>query len=169
MVATAGEDVFQQESLELIQSLPGEAFVHPRGGPGPQPDQCGGSQGHGLGGSSSALSLTRCPKMKRRPPRFRGRVLEDDFYAGSVVSQDGRLSLLALELDPQESAVEVAARVLEAIDEDGVYATGTPVLNSLLAKSMKEDLIRLIPLVVLLIALVLYLYFHNLWESSCPS
>ncbi|MGI6558096.1 MAG: efflux RND transporter permease subunit [Limnochordia bacterium] len=167
MVATEGEDVFQQESLALIQSLTERLAAIP--GVDRVRSLTNVEEVKGTAwGIELSLLLDALPQDEEEAARLRRRVLEDDFYAGSVVSRDGRLSLLALELDPQENAVEVAAKVLEAIDEDGVYATGTPVLNSLLAKSMKEDLIRLIPLVVLLIALVLYLYFHNLWGVLLP-
>ncbi|NLN16903.1 MAG: RND family transporter [Firmicutes bacterium] len=167
MVATAGEDVFQQESLELIQSLTERLSSIPGVDRVRSLTNVEEVKGTPWGVELGAL-LEELPQDEEEAAHFRARVLQDDFYAGSVVSRDGKLSLLALELDPQESAVEVADRVLEAIDEDGVYATGAPILNSLLAKSMKEDLSRLIPLVVLLIALVLYLYFHNLWGVLLP-
>ncbi|MGI6036418.1 MAG: efflux RND transporter permease subunit [Limnochordia bacterium] len=167
MVATEGEDVFQKESLELIQSLTERFESIPGVDRVRSLTNVEEVKGTAWGIELSSL-LEELPRDEEEAARFRSRVLQDDFYAGSVVSGDGKLSLLALELDPQANAVEVADGVLGAIDEERVYATGTPVLNSLLAKSMKEDLIRLIPLVVLLIALVLYLYFHNLWGVLLP-
>ncbi len=97
---------------------------------------------------------------------LRERVLGDEMYVGTIVSSDGTGALHVAEVDPDYDAVEVALAVQERLSsmdvaEGKLYLTGTPVLNAVLADSMQADLMKLLPVVLLLVAFVLYLYFRN--------
>lgn len=104
---------------------------------------------------------------------LRERVLTDDMYVGTIVSSDATGALHVAEVDPDSSAVEVALAIQERIDsinvpEGKLYLTGTPVLNAVLADSMQADLMKLFPIVLLLVAFILYLYFRNLRGVLLP-
>ena len=104
---------------------------------------------------------------------LRERVLKDDMYVGTIVSADATGALHVVEVDPNSSAVEVALSIqelLESIDVPGgqLYLTGTPVLNAVLADSMQADLMKLFPIVLLLVAVILFLYFKNIRGVILP-
>ena len=114
--------MFQQESLALIQSLTERLAAIP--GVDRVRSLTNVEEVKGTAWDRAQPSPDALPQDEEEAARLRRRVLEDDFYAGSVVSQDGRLSLLALELDPQESAVEVAAKVLRQSTKTGSTPQG---------------------------------------------
>lgn len=104
--------------------------------------------------------------------KLRARVLADDMYAGTIVSLDGEAALMIVEVEPGADPVLVAGRVQNVVDQfqgpEALYVTGTPVLNAVLADAMKADLAKLLPIVLLLVAVVLYLYFHSLRGVLLP-
>lgn len=113
------------------------------------------------------------PTEEQELAALRERVLEDDMYVGTIVSSDATGALHVVEVDPSSSAVEVALLIqelLESIDlpEGQLYLTGTPVLNAVLADSMQADLMKLFPIVLLLVAAILFLYFKNLRGVFLP-
>lgn len=99
-------------------------------------------------------------------------ILADPMYSGSMVAPTADAALVVVEVKPQADAVSVAAAVQKAVEQapnaGDLYVTGTPVLNQVLADSMKADLSKLFPLVLLLIAAVLYLNFKNLQGVVLP-
>ncbi len=101
------------------------------------------------------------------------RVLRDEMYVGTIVSADATGALHVAEVDPDSNAVEVALSIQELLDstdvhEGQLYLTGTPVLNAVLAESMQADLMKLFPVVLLLVAFILYLYFRSLRGVLLP-
>lgn len=119
----------------------------------------------------SAL-IEEIPQDDEALAELRERVLADDMYAGSIVSHDGSAALMMIEVDPEADSVTVGARVQAVVDQaqglGELYATGTPVLNGVLVDSMKADLQKLFPIVLLLIAGILFLYFRTGWGVILP-
>ncbi|NLK07712.1 MAG: RND family transporter [Firmicutes bacterium] len=171
MVAVSAPDIFEAGTLTNIQTLT--------------------RQLEGLDGVDRVRSLTNieevrgsewgievAPLMGNIPQgidavtAFRTRVLSDSMYAGSIVADDGTAALLVVEVETKADSLALADEVQKLITDytgpEKVYLTGTPVLNSVLAKSMTADLKILFPIVLVLVAVVLFLHFHDITGVVLP-
>lgn len=135
-------------------------------------------------GIEMASLMERVPETEAELRAFEDKVLSDDFYRGNVVSADGTAALIALQLDyeaDKSAAVHEVQRIVTEFSATGgsgaegetgqpinVYLTGTPVLNEVLVTSMQEDLKRLIPIVLLIVAGVLFAYFRTVRGVLLP-
>lgn len=172
MVALTTSDVFSLTSLSTIEQLTHE-LEQTSGVTNVRSlttiDEIAGSEW----GIDVIPLIGEIPTEQQELAALRERVLKDDMYVGTIVSSDGTGALHVVEVDPGSSAVEVALSIqelLESIDVPGgqLYLTGTPVLNAVLADSMQADLMKLFPIVLLLVAVILFLYFRNLRGVILP-
>lgn len=113
------------------------------------------------------------PQTDAAAEAFGKKVLADDFYRGTVISDDATAALMVMQLDYDATRSEVVQAVQEVVDafatgEEGLFLTGTPVLNEVLVTAMQSDLMRLIPLVLLILAVVLFAYFRSLRGVLLP-
>lgn len=171
MVAMVTPDIFTYDSLnqlrqvtEQLRRLPGIEQVRSLA----NVEEVKGSDW----GIELASLIGEIPTEVSQLEALRERVLEDEMYGGTMVSLDSTAALIMIEVDPRSDTVEVAAIVSEFVNSingpEDFYLTGTPVLNHVLADSMKSDLVKLFPIVLLLIAFVLFLYFHSLRGVLLP-
>lgn len=167
MVAMTAPDIFQYQSLERLQqvtkslqSIAGVGQVRSL----TSIDNVEGSDW----GIELAPLIGEIPRDPQALVELRTRVLNDPMYSGSMVSTKGDAALLVVEVKPSADPVVVADLVQKIIKDfsfaDSLYVTGTPVLNQVLAGSMKADLAKLFPIVLILIALVLFLNFRS-WQG----
>ncbi len=88
-------------------------------------------------------------------------VMSNEMYLDNVISSDGRYAGFVVELLPDADDSTVYNSLRRIIDEQenaaDIYVAGGPAVNAEMSSSMKSDLVRLIPFVVLVIAVVLYL------------
>lgn len=88
-------------------------------------------------------------------------VMSNEMYLDNVISSDGRYAGFVVELlpDADDSTVYNSLRRIIGEQENAadIYVAGGPAVNAEMSSSMKSDLVRLIPFVVLVIAVVLYL------------
>ena len=171
MVALNTSDVFTWETLtkideltEELEAVDGVATVRSL----TNIDEVKGTDW----GVEVAPLIEEVPREQEELRSLRERVLNDEMYAGSIVSQDGTAALIIIEVDPDSDGVVVGKEVQVIVDAvqglGEVYATGTPILNGVLVDSMQADLQKLFPIVLLLIAAILYLYFRNGWGVILP-
>ena len=171
MVAVVGPDIFEygtlsriQELTSTLEKLSGVKRVRSIS----NIEEVRGSEW----GIEVAPLLDGIPWEPEELALLRQRVLTDDMYAGSIVSTDGAAALIITEVDPDADSVEVASQVQAVVDgsigPEKVYVTGTPVLNDVLAKSMVADLRVLFPIVLSLVALVLFLHFRDIKGVILP-
>lgn len=172
MVAFTTSDVFTLQGLRTIEQLT-HALEQLQGVTNVRSlttiDEIAGSEW----GIEVIPLVGKIPTEQHELAALRERVLKDDMYVGTIVSSDATGALHVVEVDPGSSAVEVALSIqelLESIDlpEGELYLTGTPVLNAVLADSMQADLMKLFPIVLLLVAVILFLYFKNLRGVFLP-
>lgn len=128
------------------------------------------------GGIEVSPLLEKIPRSRNELERFKRKVLSDDKYAGVFVSrsdpnlpfseQTGAALILAkLHLERDESTVEDIRRLAQSFaGPEKFYLTGAPYITRVIMKGIAEDMIRLIPLVILLVALVLYAGFRK-WHA----
>jgi predicted RND superfamily exporter protein len=171
MVAVSNPDIFNYNTLTRIQQLttalekvPGVYRVRSI----TNIEEVRGSEW----GIEVASLLDEIPRDHGDLASLKQRVLSDDMYAGSIVSNDATAALIITEIDPDADSVAVAGQVQRVVDNfagtEKVYVTGTPVLNDVLAKSMMADLRVLFPIVLLLVAVVLFLHFRDLKGVILP-
>ena len=111
------------------------------------------------------------PHDPARARELRARVLADSRYRGVLVDSAGRATLLLVRLVPgveKSAAVAAVERVCRASPlAEGTTATGSAALTRYVQGWMVRDLVRLLPLAILVLALVLLVSFRN-WRGLLP-
>ncbi|MCK4396912.1 MMPL family transporter [candidate division WOR-3 bacterium] len=91
--------------------------------------------------------------------------LSKDMYRGSLVSEDGKITVIIARLiediDKIEAGQQMKEIVKETNGEEKIYYGGIPFQMISLADIVKKDLIKLIPLVTLLVMAILYFSFRS--------
>ncbi len=165
MVAVEALDVFQYETLVKIRDI--TSALEQIDGVGQVRSLTSVDD---VRGSPWGIEMTpligEIPKGKEELQKLRKDVLADPMYAGSMAAVNGDAALIVVEVKPSADPVATAAAVQEVVQANAfgeeLHVTGTPVLNQVLADSMRADLAKLFPLVLLLIAAVLFLHFRNI-------
>ena len=92
-------------------------------------------------------------------------IIQDDMYGDFLVSRDSQTALIISEVHPDYDDLVTADKIGELVDQyngpEEIYVTGTPVLNNVLAEAMQGDLMFLLPLVLVIIALILWFVFRS--------
>ena len=103
---------------------------------------------------------------------LRDYVLNQELYVNNIISGDGRFAGIVVELLPDVDDSAVYSQLIQVVDEqenaDSIYVAGGPAVNAEMTSSMKADLVRLIPFVVLVLAVVLYLSLRTLSGVVLP-
>lgn len=103
---------------------------------------------------------------------LRNKVMGNDMYRGSIVSEDGSSSLVIFTLQEGADVKEVAKRVIQKTEAlqlpEKVYFIGAPMLVTYISDLMKMDLLRLLPIAFLVIALVLFFSFKSIRGVVLP-
>ena len=164
MVAMTSSDIFQYESLIRLQTVTQSLEKIPGVGQVRSLTSIDNVQGSDWGIELSPL-IGNVPQDPSDLAKLREEILGDAMYCGSMVAPRADAALMVIEVKPSADPVAVADLVQRTVEKSpfsrDLYVTGTPVLNQVLANSMKADLVRLFPIVLFLIALVLYLNFRS--------
>lgn len=112
------------------------------------------------------------PETKEDLEILRNKVLSNDMYRGSIVSEDGTATLIIFTLKDGVDVKQVAQTVLdktEGLSQSGnLYYIGSPMLVTYISDLMKKDLISLLPIAFLVIALILFFSFRSLVGVIMP-
>jgi hydrophobe/amphiphile efflux-3 (HAE3) family protein len=171
VVAVRSDDVFSATTLAQVIDLT-EAF-------------------QGLPGVDEVISLSTAKRMQGEkgtlivrdlmptaPVDAEGRddlrvyVLSNELYLNNVISSDGLYAGIIVELLPDTDDSTLYASLRQILDEQenaaDIYVAGGPAVNAEMSSSMKSDLVRLIPFVVLVLAMVLYLSLRTVSGVVLP-
>lgn len=173
MVAVEGEDIFTNEALTVIRDIT---------------ESC-----HTVSGVMSVTSLTDILDMRDTEygleikrlvnkndiptddlelEALREYTLGREMYAGKIISQDGRITLITIRTHPDaddaELVTEIRANVEQFRDDYSVYYGGLPVQIQEIGGLLTQDIVRLIPIVILVVILVLFLGFRSLRAVTLP-
>jgi predicted RND superfamily exporter protein len=112
------------------------------------------------------------PTDSARLAALRQRVLKDERYRGVLVSADGNSMLILVRLSPTSSK-EAAVRDIEKLVDASslkrhISLTGSPTLAKYMREWMTSDMVKLLPLVVLVLALVLLAAFRSWYGVLLP-
>lgn len=170
-VAVYSEDIFSEATLtqvieltEAFQRLPGVDEVV---------SLSTAKRMDGEGGTLIVRDLMpTVPESARERDDLRAYVLSTELYVNNIISSDGLYAGIVVELLPDIDDSAVYADLRQIINEqenaDDIYVAGGPAVNAAMTSSMKADLVRLIPFVVLVLAIVLYLSLRTVAGVILP-
>ena len=118
------------------------------------------------------ISSGDIPETPQDLAALREYALAKEMYRGNIVSADGRTTLIIARVRDGVDKTEVAAKMREIVEsvsgEETVYYGGIPFQMLFLTDIITRDLARLVPLVALLLAGVLFFSFHRLQGVLLP-
>jgi predicted RND superfamily exporter protein len=107
--------------------------------------------------------------------KIRQSFLADSIYRGTLLSRDGRTSAIIVSIESQADArsrraLDKAINTIVAEERGGleVWYTGSPHLEVAMTDLLLNDLYRIAPIVVLVLALVLAISFRSLYGVLVP-
>ena len=103
---------------------------------------------------------------------LRKRVLSNENYKGTIVSDDGTSTIIIFSISDDGNMQSLANKVKEKIEAlhlpEQIYYAGAPMMITSISRLIASDLTRLLPVAFLLITLVLYLGFRSLRGVVLP-
>ena len=104
--------------------------------------------------------------------RLKNRVLSDDDYAGQIVSQNGKIALVLIQLLPnvdEESLIHDIKEVIQKLGlDEKAYLAGEPVFGEEIDKMVGRDMAKLLPIAILVMIGILYFSFRNIRGVVLP-
>jgi len=93
------------------------------------------------------------------------RVFSKEMYKGSIVSEDGTSTLIMFtmldDVDKQQLAYDIREKISKLNLPEKLYFGGLPMMMNDISDLIMSDIVRLIPIVFLLIAFVLFISFRT--------
>ena len=173
MIALENEDIFNYETLTRVNRITREI--------------------KGLDEVSQVMSLTdimdikkiagglevgklidkdNIPQDPKKLKSIKAYILSKDMYRGSLVSADGKITLIIARLKEEADKVALAQQMKKIVQNtpgrEKTYYAGIPFQMTFLDEIIKADLGKLVPLVILLIILTLYFSFKSLRGVFLP-
>ena len=112
------------------------------------------------------------PHTTEEVKRLKKYVYSKDLYEGSIVSKDAKATIIMCRIQESANKVEVAKQIKETVKgmklPEKVYYGGIPLQIIDIFKMIQGDIIRLLPIVVLIIAFVLFMSFGSLYGIVLP-
>jgi len=112
------------------------------------------------------------PKSKEELKLLREYTLSKSMYKGSLVSEDGKVTAIITRLKEGVDKIAIAADMRKIVEStegnEKVYYAGIPFQMIMLTDIIQSDLVRLVPLVVLLVIGILFLSFRTLRGVFLP-
>lgn len=101
------------------------------------------------------------PETQEEISQLEANILSDGNYVGSFVSEDKKYAAMAGFLEVDAVEMQVYKDVLDIVKiekgPEDIYVTGIPAMRSIVAQNIKGDMKRLLPFVIVVLALILYL------------
>ena len=124
------------------------------------------------GGIEVVELIEKIPTDESELQRLKNRVLSDDDYAGQIVSKNGKIALVLIQLLPNVDEESFNHDIKEVIQKLGLekkaYLTGEPVMGQEIDKMIGRDMTKLLPIAMLVMLTILYFSFHNIRGIVLP-
>jgi hydrophobe/amphiphile efflux-3 (HAE3) family protein len=105
------------------------------------------------------------PKTEGALDTLKKNVYANEMYRGSIISDDGKASLIIFTLSQDADVKLVSSDVRSKIGSldlpESIYYTGSPMLVTYISDLMTSDLMRLLPIAFIVIAIILLLSFRS--------
>lgn len=116
--------------------------------------------------------MEEVPETAAEIDSLRQRLFEDSTYIGQVVSANGKYgSVIAVVVEDAEY-IEIYRELIRMRDAlqgpEEIHLTGTPIIMSYFENSIKSDLRRLIPFVIVVVCVIMYLSFGTISGMALP-
>ncbi len=115
--------------------------------------------------------VAEVPRTREESDALRHRIMSDPWYAGRLVSQDGRSTIVSVTLanaDTLEEALSTLDRIRSYVNRAKgdltVNFAGSLVMDEQIDRALGRDVAVLFPIVLLAIAAILFLSFRN-WQG----
>ena len=116
--------------------------------------------------------IEEIPSSEEGLKQLRNRILSDEEYAGNIVSKDGKVAAIVIQLQANANKSQVVHKINEVIQnanlEEKIYFMGTPIMEDYIRSNIRNDMKRLIPIVIFVVVIVLFLSFQNLLGILLP-
>ena len=103
---------------------------------------------------------------------LRDKILSNDMYKGSIVSEDETATLIIFNLEDDANINQVAKDVINKTESlhlpVNLYYIGSPMLVTYISDLIKKDLTRLLPIAFLVIGIILFLSFRSISGVVLP-
>lgn len=105
------------------------------------------------------------PDTQQELDSLKHRVFSKEMYKGSIVSEDGTSTLIMFtmldDIDKQQLASEIKEKITGLNLPEELYFGGLPMMMNDVSDLIMSDIVRLIPFVFFLIALILFISFRT--------
>jgi predicted RND superfamily exporter protein len=116
--------------------------------------------------------IEEIPTSEAELQKLKHRVLSNDDYAGQIVSENGKIALVMVQLLPESVEENVIQDIREIIHrhelDKKAYLTGEAVLDQEVDKAIVGDMSRLLPLAILMMIGILYISFRTIRGVVLP-
>jgi len=124
------------------------------------------------GGIEVVELIEEIPSSSAELQKLKNRVLSNDDYAGQIVSKNGKIALVMVQLLPnadEESVVRYTKEVIQKLGlDEKAYLTGEPVFDVEIDKMLVGDMSKLFPLAILVMIAILFFTFRNIRGIVLP-
>ena len=105
------------------------------------------------------------PDSQQELDSLKHRVFSKEMYKGSIVSEDGTSTLIMFtlldDIDKQKLAYEIKEKITKLNLPEKIYFGGLPMMMNDVSDLIMSDIVRLIPIVFILIAFILFISFRT--------
>ncbi len=111
------------------------------------------------------IDKNNIPRSQEELKRIRDYTLSKDMYTGSIVSQDGKITIIVARLKPdadkQNIALKIRALARQKAANYKLYFSGLPMQMLEINDIIIKDMVRLVPVVALMLVFMLFFSFRN--------
>lgn len=173
LIAVQADNVFSASTLKKIHDLAAELEALPGVAEVQTPFNAQKVES-GFFGIEIAPMADELPQTPEEIEQFKADILSSP-YVGRLVTADGRGAALFLELDNHgsgEGRNELMAKIEETVkgyeDPEQIHVMGDAYVFYYTERAMKQDLLKLVPFVVVIIAAVLYVSLRSVLGIIIP-
>ena len=103
---------------------------------------------------------------------LKNRVLSDDDYAGQIVSENGKIALIIIQLVPDQDDNAIIRDIKDIVHKLGLdnkaHLTGEAVMDKEVDNLVAGDMAKLLPIAMLVMIAILYFSFRNIRGVVLP-
>ncbi|OEF99574.1 hypothetical protein BHF71_08485 [Vulcanibacillus modesticaldus] len=120
-----------------------------------------------------AISKRPLPQNIQEIQKYKDYILEQEFFKGNFVNEDNTASVILISFDPNANHIKVADSINNITKEisstpDKVYFGGMPFMMSAFQTTIVDNLMYLLPVMLVLLLTILYIGFRSISGMILP-
>jgi predicted RND superfamily exporter protein len=116
--------------------------------------------------------LEEVPQTPEDIESLKQNIFEDSTYVGKIISADGKYASIMAQVQEDADAFQLYEEINNLKDKiegpEEIYLTGLPVIRTIVSNSIRTDIQRLIPFVMIVVIIILYLSFRTVSGTLLP-